>query len=294
MKTIRITLLTALLMASFSCKQEKTKTTPKQNNTETATPEEKQRIVSLSGGITEIISALGYQSEIVGTDVTSTYPESLKTTATELGHVRSMAIEPVMALHPSLILANKKDMNPELLKKLEASGTKLDLLEQEYSVQGTKKLIRQVAEILGSQDYRKLDEKIDADLAQLKPIARKPKVLFIYARGNNLMVAGKGTPMAALIGIAGGENAVNDFDDFKPLTPEALVKANPDVLLFFNSGLQSAGGIDGVLKTPGVAETTAGKEKRIVAMDGGLMSSFGPRLGQAALTLNALLTESPH
>jgi len=165
-------------MASFSCKQEKTETAPKQNNTETATPAEKQQIVSLSGGITEIISALGYQSEIVGTDVTSTYPESLKTTATELGHVRSMAIEPVMALHPSLILANKKDMNPELLKKLEASGTKLDLLEQEYSVQGTKKLIRQVAEILGSQDYRKLNEKIDADLAQLKPIARKPKVLF--------------------------------------------------------------------------------------------------------------------
>ena len=107
-----------------------------------------------------------------------------------------------------------------------------------------------------------------------------------------MMVSGKNTPMAALIGLAGGENAINDFEDFKPLTPEAVVKANPDVLFFFTSGLESSGGNDGVLKMPGVSQTNAGKNKKIIAMDGGLISGFGPRVGEAAVALNKLLVES--
>lgn len=288
MNILKISALSALLLLGVACKKENTAETAK-DSTATETPVSGQKIVTLSGGITEIVTALGYEKEIVGTDVTSTYPESLKATAKDLGHVRSMTVEPVMALNPTLILATEKDLNPELLKKIKESGIKTDILAQDYSVEGTKKLIEEVAKALGSTDYQKLYDKIDADLAKVQPIANKPKVLFIYARGNNLMVGGKETPMAKLIGIAGGENAVNDFDDFKPLTPEALVQYNPDVLLFFTTGLEGAGGIDGVLKTPGVAQTNAGKNKKIIAMDGGLMSGFGPRLGEAVYNLNQLL-----
>lgn len=288
MNILKISALSTLLLLGISCKKENTAETVK-DSTATENLVSGQKIVTLNGGITEIVTALGYEKEIVGTDVTSTYPESLKATAKDLGHVRSMTIEPVMALNPTLILATEKDLNPELLKKIKESGIKTDILAQDYSVEGTKKLIEEVAKALGSTDYQKLYDKIDADLAKIQPIANKPKVLFIYARGNNLMVGGKETPMAKLIGIAGGENAVNDFEDFKPLTPEALVQYNPDVLLFFTTGLEGAGGMDGVLKTPGIAQTNAGKNKKIIAMDGGLMSGFGPRLGEAAYTLNQLL-----
>jgi iron complex transport system substrate-binding protein len=203
-----------------------------------------------------------------------------------------MTIEPIMAVSPTLILASDKDINPELLNKIKSSGIKAEVFNQEFSVDGTKKLIEQVAKAVGNTDYQKLIDKIDADMKQVQPIAKKPKVLFIYARGNNLMVAGKNTPMEKLIGLAGGENAINDFEDFKPLTPEAVVKANPDVLFFFTSGLQGAGGNDAVLKMPGVSQTNAGKNKKIIAMDGGLVSSFGPRLGEAAVGLNKLLIEN--
>jgi ABC-type hemin transport system substrate-binding protein len=64
------------------------------------------------------------------------------------------------------------------------------------------------------------------------------------------MVAGKNTPMEKLITLAGGENAINEFDDFKPLTPEAVVKANPDILFLFKSGLWGAGG-NGRIKNAG-------------------------------------------
>ena len=288
----KIILAASVLVAVYSCKKEVQK--PTENGTEVSsdTPKSDNKIVSISGGITEIVAALGHENEIVATDVTSTYPESLKATAENLGHVRSMTIEPIMAVNPNLILASDKDINPDLLGKIKASGIKTELFKQEFTVDGTKKLIADVAKAIGNTDYQKLNDKIDADLKQIQPIAKKPKVLFIYARGNMMMVSGKNTPMAALINLAGGENAINDFEDFKPLTPEAVVKANPDVLFFFTTGLQGSGGNEGALKMPGVSQTNAGKNKRIIAMDGGLVSSFGPRLGEAAVSLNKLLVES--
>ncbi len=127
-----------------------------------------------------------------------------------------MTIEPIMAVSPSLILATDKDINPDLLSKIKSSGIHTELFKQEFSVEGTKKLIGEVAKAVGNTDYQKLNDKVDADLKQIQPIAKKPKVLFIYARGNMMMVSGKNTPMAALINLAGGENAINDFEDFKP------------------------------------------------------------------------------
>lgn len=282
----------AVFAAVYSCKKETSKPTESKTEISSENPKTNNKIVSLNGGITEIISALGHEKEIVATDVTSTYPETLKTTAKDLGHVRSMTIEPIMAVSPSLILATDKDINPDLLSKIKSSGIHTELFKQEFSVEGTKKLIEEVAKAVGNTDYQKLNDKIDADLKQIQPIAKKPKVLFIYARGNMMMVSGKNTPMAALINLAGGENGINDFEDFKPLTPEAVVKANPDVLFFFTSGLQGSGGNEGVLKMPGVSQTNAGKNKKIIAMDGGLVSGFGPRLGEAAVALNKLLVEN--
>lgn len=289
MKKITFILALAVSFSTISCKTENKETT--EETVSAQQPVSDAKIVSLSGAITETIAALGKGSEIVGKDVTSTFPADLK--AQELGHVRSMTIEPIMAVSPSLILASEKDLNPELMKKIQESGIKTEFVQQEYSVEGAKNLIKKVAEILGVTDVQNLNDKIDAAIAQVQPIVKKPKVLFIYARGaGNLMVAGTGTPMEALIKIAGGENAVSDFTDFKPLTPEALVQGNPDVILMFDSGIQSLGGIDGILKVPGVEQTNAGKNKKVITMDGGLMSSFGPRVGEAALELNKKLIET--
>lgn len=288
----KIILAVSVVAAVYSCNKEQSAKTGNNTEVSSETPKSNNKIVTLNGGITEIVAALGHEKEIVGTDVTSTYPESLKATAKDLGHVRSITIEPIMEVKPTLILASDKDINPELMGKIKSSGIRTEVFKQEFSVNGTKKLIADVAKAIGNTDYQKLNDKIDADLKQIQPMAKKPKVLFIYARGPMLMVSGKNTPMASLIELAGGENAVNDFEDFKPLTPEAVVKANPDVLFFFTSGLEGAGGKEGALKMPGVSQTNAGKNKKIIAMDGGLVSGFGPRLGEAAVGLNKLLIEN--
>src|SRR5690606_7782373 len=139
---------------------------------------------------------------------------------------------------------SEKDINPELMNKINESGIQFEKINQEYSVEGAKNLIKTVAGIIGIQDYQKLNDQIDAEIKELQPLENQPKVLFIYARGAGTMrVAGQNTPMDALIQIAGGKNAVTEFEDFKDLTPEALVQGNPDVIFMFDSGVQSLGGI---------------------------------------------------
>lgn len=294
MKKINTILVAAfMLVAAVSCKKETKTTDDSTVKTDSIAKVETYKIVSLNGAVTEIVSALGHEKEIVGVDVTSTYPESLKATAKDLGHVRSISIEAIMALKPTLILATDKDMSPELLEKLKNSGVKTEVFAQEFTADGSKKLITDVAKALNNDGAKALQDKIDADLKNVKPIAAAPKVLFIYARGANMMmVAGTSTPVERMIALAGGKNAVTDFEDFKPLTPEALIKGNPDVILLFDSGIGSLGGPQGVLKIPGVDKTNAGKNKKIIAMDGALLSGFGPRVGEGAVKLNTLLLEN--
>jgi iron complex transport system substrate-binding protein len=121
----------------------------------------------------------------------------------------------------------------------------------------------------------------------LKMPALQKKVLFIYARGaGTMLVSGTGTSVDAMIKLAGARNAVQEFSDFKPLSAESLVVAQPDVILMFPDGLQSMGGLEGLLKVPGVAQTPAGKARKIITMDGELLTGFGLRLPEAIRELH--------
>ncbi|UOQ74062.1 heme/hemin ABC transporter substrate-binding protein [Hymenobacter cellulosilyticus] len=250
------------------------------------------RIVSLSGTVSEIICDLGLQSQLVGVDVTSTFPAAL-TKLPKVGHNRNISAEGVLALSPTIVVGTVESLKPEVASQLKSAGITVQLFTQEYSVAGTKKLIQQVAAAFqASAKAPALLQKLDSDLAKARKPAKAPKVLFIYARGTGtMMVAGQNTPLEKVIGLAGGQNAATGFSDFKPLTAEALVAANPDVLLLFDSGLQSLGGKAGLLQVPGVAQTNAGRTGRVIEMDGQLLSGFGPRLGQATTELAQQLSK---
>jgi iron complex transport system substrate-binding protein len=244
------------------------------------------RLVSLSGTISEIVCALGRQGQLVGVDVTSTYPAALEKLP-KVGHSRNISAEGVLALTPTLVVGTTESLKPEVAEQLKSAGVKVLLFKQEYSVAGTRKLVADVAAAFGaSAQVPAVLKQLDADLAKVKKPTKAPKVLFIYARGTGTMlVAGTGTQAGKIIQLAGGQNAVTDFADFKPLTAESLVAANPDVLLLFDSGLASLGGKAGLLNVPGIAQTNAGKNGRVIEMDGQLLTGFGPRLGQATAEL---------
>ncbi len=246
-----------------------------------------QRIVSLGSAITETIDALGKGSDIVATDVTSEYPVYIKKLP-KVSRSRSLSVEGLMQYNPDLIIAPEGDISASLLAQLKKLNIKVLNIRQEFSVKGAEKFIMDIAnglqlkkegEALVQQTYAKLGPV----LKDVKTNAQKPlKVLFIYARGaGNMTVAGKGSNMDAIIQLAGAKNAVQEFTDFKSYSTEALVKANPDVLLLFDFGISSLGGKNAILKMPGVKLTNAGKNNRIVEVDGPLMVNFGARLPDA-------------
>lgn len=245
------------------------------------------RIVSANGTLSEILVGLGLEKQIVGVDVTSTFPASLEKLP-KIGHNRTIAAEGILALNPDVIIyTNQSMLSPAVVKQLNSSGKKLVEFKHEYSKEGAIKLIREVGTYFNTQaQAEKMVKALQTDLARIPAPANPKKLLFIYARGTGtLMVSGTGTSLDKMFALAGHRNAVSGFTDFKPLTAESLIAANPDVLVLFSSGLESLEGMDGLLKVPGVANTNAGKNRKIVAMDGQFLTGFGPRVGKAAIEL---------
>lgn len=272
----------------FGCNPSST-TEETAGSTEENAQQESARIVSLNGTLTEILFALNEGENIVGLDVTSTYPETEVANLPKVGHVRNVQAEGILSLNPTVIYALKDELNPQLISQLEPSGVEIRLFQLEHSPEGAYALIKAVGTDRNKEEEaEKLQKSISEKLANFSvKMENTPRALFIYARGaGTLMVAGENTQMDAMIRLAGGENAVSGFEDFQPLTPEALAAANPDVIVMFNGGAASLMQDGGVMAIPGIDQTTAGKNNHVVTMDGLKLSGFGPRLAEAVMELN--------
>ena len=250
-----------------------------------------KRIVTLNGALTETVDALGLGKSIVAVDITSTYPAYVNTLP-KVSKNRSVSAEGLISFNPDIVLAPDGGVSKEIESQINAAGIKLVRIKQVFTLDGTYQFIKDVAAAVnvtakGDILIKQTKDKVAKALALVKQQPKNTKVLFIYARGPGVMlVAGKNTHIDAIISLAGGKNAVSSFNEFKPFTTEALVEANPDVILMFDFGFNSLGGMDSILKIPGMAQTNAGKNKRIVQMDADLLINFSTRLDQAILQLH--------
>ncbi len=259
--------------------------------------EKTERLVAIGGPVTEIVYALGAGAQLVAVDSSSVYPEAA-TKLPQVGYQRALSAEGVLSVKPTLIVASTEAGPPPVVAQLKASGIPFVQAPADHTVAGAKAKIEAVAKALGKDKEgaalcAELDKKIATVASRLPATERKPRVLFIYARGAGTMnIAGANTAADAVIALAGGVNAVSGYDGYKPMTPEALAAAAPDVILIPDRGLESIGGREGLLKQPGVALTPAAKNGRIVAMDDLLLLGFSPRLGDAVDQLSKALHPS--
>lgn len=256
------------------------------------------RIVSLNGTITELLYEIGAEKGLVGVDVTSTYPAATSG-LTNLGHIRHLNIEAVLALKPTLVLIDSLGAENPALEQIKAAGVRIETVAIEQNLEGAYKAASQLKKLLNNDfSLAKLRTKIDTNKLAIEKFlegkTKKPSVLFIYARGSQmLMVAGKNTFAEQMITLAGGEHIGVDFESFKPLTPEALLAYKPEAILMFDSGLASMKpededktALESLLEVKGMEVTPAAKDKRIITMDGLYLSGFGPRASDAVLELS--------
>jgi iron complex transport system substrate-binding protein len=253
-------------------------------------PLERVKIITAGGTITEVVSELGFAEDIIATDITSTYPAKMQELPS-IGYRNQIKAEGILALGPDLVLAEEGYMSEDVVKQLEAAGLQIRFFKKPTDISGTYRIVTEIADFLEVPDKGKaINASIEADMKELGNYLQdqpaKPNMAFVMARGQEMIfVAGEETFAESMINMAGIEHVGKGFKDFIPLTPEALVSMNPDYLLFFDSGIQSIGGMDGVKNIRGIENTNAFKENRIISLDGQYLSGFGPRVGKAALEL---------
>jgi iron complex transport system permease protein len=229
-----------------------------------------ERIVSLNGDITEIIFALGMGEYVVGVDSSATYPPERTKTLPNIGYQRRLSAEGILSLNPTLVIGDEAAGPPETLAQIRAAGVPLAITADPPSLDAPQQKIRFVAQALGiPQRGERLAARVEAEIAAARDLAQRianpPHVLFLYLRGTDVQqVAGRNTPVDVMIAAAGGINAAADAGivEFKPLSPEVVIAAQPDVLLVLDKGLESVGGVDGLLKIPGLADTPAGRQRQ--------------------------------
>ena len=250
-----------------------------------------ERIVSLNGSTTEILFALGVGENVVGCDASSTYPKNVREKLPSVGYQYRLNVEGILSLKPTLVIGRDDVKPPQVIEQLRMAGVTVLQLKEPRSFEAAKQRLRTIGEAVGCQkrateliaalaaDIEKLEEKRKGDWP-------KQKVLFLYLRGpQTAFVVGKDSAPGAMFEIVGAENAAGNIKGSKPMTAEAVIAAQPDVYVLFTTGLESIGGVEGLLKLPGLAHTPAGRNRRVVAMSGQYLSGFGPRCGRAALDL---------
>jgi iron complex transport system substrate-binding protein len=256
------------------------------------------RLISIGGALTEIIYLLKADAELVGVDTTSIYPAAA-TRLPNVGYTRSLSSEGILALRPTQLIATEDAGPPIVLKQMIDAGIPLSILPSGHQLIDVIDRVRTIGRLVHKTDAaqalvsRLLLEWNTTQKRIANSKLNSTRVLFILLQNpNQLMVGGEKTSAAAMIAYAGARNAISGFSGFKPLTPEAVIAANPDVLLLTDQGMKAIGGISGVLCLPGIKQTRAGKEQKVVSLEAMYLLGFGPRFPLAVAELNLLLQQA--
>jgi iron complex transport system substrate-binding protein len=255
------------------------------------------RIVPLNGDIAEVVFALGLGDNVVATDVSATYPEAAAALP-KVGYQRTLSLEGILAQEPTVVIANTDAGPPDVIAQLQAT-VPVAIVDYPVDLTAPAAKIEQVAEALGvplrgAALAEEVTGAIEAAQAEVPEGAEAPRVVLLYLRGaQTQMIGGADVGVAALLEAAGVVDAGAEagITRTSPITPEALVTAAPDIIVTTTAGLESVGGIDGLLAIPGVAQTPAGRDRHVVDFDDQYLLGGGPRTGDALSDLIAALYE---
>lgn len=255
-----------------------------------------KRLITIGGALTEIVYQLEKEALLVGSDTTSYYPAAAEQLP-KVGYQRTLSAEGILSLNPDLIIYTDEAGPPAVLEQLKMTDVGLLKLKAGRSLADVIDNIETMAETLdatarGQALIRELMAKKQGLDRAIAAADSAKKVMFILQhRGNTPLVAGKKTAADSIITLSGADNAVSDYEGYRPLTPEAAITQAPDIILITRQTLEHTGGQANLLKAPGLALTPAGIRGHVIAMDALLMIGFGPRIVDAALELHERYSE---
>lgn len=252
------------------------------------------RLVSIGGSLTEIVYALGEEDKLVARDSTGSFPEAAKALP-DVGYMRALAPEGVLSVNPTALLVIDGSGPPEVIEVLQQSGVSFQSVPEGYSHEGILTKVKVVGAALGVADKAAdLIAKLDADLSAAedatKDITERKRVLFILStRGGKIQASGMGTAAHGIITLAGGVNAITEYEGYKALTEEAIIDAKPDVILMMDRGGDHGAADEDLFGNPAISLTPAGENHAVIRMNGAYLLNFGPRAASAIHDLTTAL-----
>jgi iron complex transport system substrate-binding protein len=233
----------------------------------------------LANGVAEIIQSLNGQSIIVGRDISSTEDSLVDIPIVTSGH--QVLPEKIISLNPDLVLIDASTGPKAAIATIKAAGIRVVETPESWSLGDLPKKVRAVGAAIGAPDRAELLVEQIERAVKTSMVKGSPRVAFLYLRGTSsvYLIGGSGSGADSLLQAIGAVDVGAQSLDrpFNTLTAESLAILNPDVILVMSKGLESVGGVQGLLKLPGVAQTKAGKNAAVIDVDDSLLLSFGPR-----------------
>ena len=254
-----------------------------------------QKVVALANGAGEIISAMGFKSILIGRDIASTDVDLKSVPIVTSGH--QVVAEKIIALTPDLVIVDKSTGPQSALDALAVAGIRVVTTPEAWTLGDMPAKVRAIADAIGvPASGAALNTALNSSLEKLQASPEKSRVVFLYLRGGSsiYLIGGKGSGADSLISAVGALDvgAATLTNPFSAMTSELLASLNPDVLLVMSKGLQSVGGVSGLLQLPGIAQTAAAKNRRVIAVDDSLLLSFGPRTPDLIEQLSAAMVKA--
>lgn len=241
--------------------------------------ERPEKIVSLSATATEMLFAIGAGDAVVAADSYSNYPAEAPTTDLSAFEPN---LEAIVGYDPDLVIASSDP--GELVSGLTAVDVPAIVLAPAVTLDDTYTQLEQLGAVTGhvgdaAELVGWLRSEVDELVAQVP--ADAPPVTYYHELDANLYTVTSSTFIGEIYALAGMTSIADEAPDaaggYPQLSPEFIVTADPDVILFADGGV---GGVtaEAIAARPGWDQLTAVREDRIVEVDPDIASRWGPRI----------------
>lgn len=251
------------------------------------------RIAVAGGSITEIIYALGRESQLVAVDRTSNFPAAARSLPS-VGYVRNLSAEGILSLRPTLVLGEDDMGPPEVLEQLASVSVDIRTVPEAHTPEGIVEKFKCVASLLGLSEAETSPHLLEMSRS-VSVISSFPELvsdqdeafvaIILNIQSGSPIVAGSGTSGDGVISMLAAGNAFQAVEGWKPASREAFLAANPDHIVITQRGFDMAGGMDGLGEVIEIASTNAFKEGRVHVVDGMSLLGYGPRTLGVVLNL---------
>jgi iron complex transport system substrate-binding protein len=245
--------------------------------------EKPEKLVSLMPSNTEIVFALGLGDELVGVSDYDNYPAE----AAEKEKVGGMEfnVEKIISLNPDVVLAHASSAHnsTEGLQQIRDAGIDVVVVNDAANFEDVYGSIDMIGQATGTtKEAEQLVADMKEKLADIKEKAAtisdsNKKSVYIEVSEDPLFTTGKNTFMQEMLDTINASNVFSE-EGWIQVDQEAVIAANPDVIITTYGAYAKEKPIDQISSRKGWEDIAAVKEKQIVDVDSDMVTRSGPRL----------------